>query len=196
MSDEAPRAPIPERPLLSGERVWLRPLEARDMPAYVAGINDTAVGAFAGYRIPITVAEATAWLERHAAKSHSGEGYFFAVCELGDDRFIGTTWFKEVNTVDGNSELAIYMDKDHIGSGWGTDAQRTLLNFGFGTLGLERIWLTVNASNARAIRSYEKVGFQREGVMRRAFRVDGRLGDVLMMAILRDEWEAARPAGG
>jgi RimJ/RimL family protein N-acetyltransferase len=135
-------------------------------------------------------------LERHAAKSHGGEGYFFAVCELGDDHFIGTTWFKEVNTLDGNAELAIYMDKDHIGSGWGTDAQRTLLAFGFGTLGLERIWLTVNASNARAIRSYEKVGFQREGVMRRAFRVDGRLGDVLLMAILRDEWEAARPTGG
>src|SRR4030095_8519496 len=113
-------------------------------PVSGAGTNRPGVGPFPGYRIPITVAEATAWLERHAAKSHSGEGYFFAVCELGDDRFIGTTWFKEVNTVDGNSELAIYMDKDHIGSGWGTDAQRTLLNFGFGTLGLERIWLTVN----------------------------------------------------
>lgn len=193
---ETPTPPIPERPLLRGERVWLRPLEARDMPAYVAGINDTEVGAFAGYRIPTTVGEATAWLERHAAKSHSGEGYFFAVCELGDDRFVGTTWFKEVNTLDGNAELAIYMDKDHIGSGWGTDAQRTLLAFGFGTLGLERIWLTVNASNARAIRSYEKVGFQREGLMRRAFRVDGRLGDVVLMAILRDEWEAARPTRG
>lgn len=193
---ETPTPPIPERPLLRGERVWLRPLEARDMPAYVAGINDTEVGAFAGYRIPTTVGEATAWLERHAAKSHSGEGYFFAVCELGDDRFVGTTWFKEVNALDGNAELAIYMDKDHIGSGWGTDAQRTLLAFGFGTLGLERIWLTVNASNARAIRSYEKVGFQREGLMRRAFRVDGRLGDVVLMAILRDEWEAARPTRG
>jgi RimJ/RimL family protein N-acetyltransferase len=193
---EAPTPPVPERPLLRGERVWLRPLETRDMPAYVAGINDTEVGAFAGYRVPTTVAEATAWLERHTSKSHGGEGYFFAVCELGDDRFIGTTWFKEVNTFDQNAELAIYMDKDHIGSGWGTDAQRTLLAFGFGTLGLERVWLTVNASNARAIRSYEKVGFQREGVMRRAFRVDGQLGDVLLMAILRDEWEAARPTGG
>ena len=193
---ETPTPPVPERPLLRGERVWLRPLEARDMPAYVAGINDTEVGAFAGYRIPMTVADATAWLERHAAKPHSEKGYFFAVCELGDDRFIGTTWFKEVNTFDQNAELAIYMDKDHIGSGWGTDAQRTLLAFSFGTLGLERVWLTVNASNARAIRSYEKVGFQREGLMRRAFRVDGQLRDVLLMAILRDEWEAARPLGG
>ena len=65
-----------------------------------------------------------------------------------------------------------------------------LLAFGFGSLGLERISLIVRAGNARAIRSYEKVGFQREGIMRRAFRVDGLLEDALLMAILRDEWVA------
>jgi RimJ/RimL family protein N-acetyltransferase len=196
MSDEQATPPVPERPLLRGERVWLRPLEARDMPAYVAGINDTEFGALAGYRWPIAIEDATAWLERMREKSRGGEGFFFAVCELGDDRFIGTTWFKEVNKLDGNAELAIYMDRDHIGKGWGTDVQRTLLAFGFGTLGLERVWLTVNADNDRAIRSYEKVGFQREGVMRRSFRVNGTLIDTVMMAILREEWEAQRGAGG
>jgi RimJ/RimL family protein N-acetyltransferase len=191
MTDKLPRPPVPDRPLLKGERVWLRPIEERDLPAYVAGINDTEVGAFAGYRMPFSVEQAVAWHNRHVEQFRSGEAFFFAVCELGDDRFIGTVWFKEVNRLDGNAELAIYMDRDHIGSGWGTDAQRTLLEFGFGTLGLERVWLTVNADNARAIRSYEKVGFQREGVMRRSFRVRGRLTDTLLMAILRDEWEAA-----
>ena len=192
---ETPTPPVPERPLLRGERVWLRPLETRDMPAYVAGINDTDVGALAGYRMPFSVEQASAWIQRTIEQSRSGEGYFFAVCELGDDRFIGTTWLKDVHQMDANAELAIYMDRDHIGSGWGTDAQRALLAFGFGTLGLERIWLTVSAGNARAIRSYEKVGFVREGVMRRSFRVGGQMQDALLMAILRDEWEAARPTG-
>jgi RimJ/RimL family protein N-acetyltransferase len=192
---ETPTPPVPERPLLRGERVWLRPLETRDMPAYVAGINDTDVGAWAGYRMPFSVEQASAWIQRTIEQSRSGEGYFFAVCELGDDRFIGTTWLKDVHQMDANAELAIYMDRDHIGSGWGTDAQRALLAFGFGTLGLERIWLTVSAGNARAIRSYEKVGFVREGVMRRSFRVGGQMQDALLMAIVRDEWEAARPTG-
>jgi len=196
MTDDESRPPVPERPLLRGEKVWLRPLEARDMPAYVAGINDTEVGGFAGYRWPITIADATGWLERERDKPHGTGGFFFAVCELGDDRFIGTTWFKEINRLDGNAELAIYMDRDHIGSGWGTDAQRALLAFGFGTLGLERVWLTVNGDNARAIRSYEKVGFQREGILRRSFRVNGTLTDTVLMAILRDEWEARQASAG
>ena len=192
MSETQPPPSIPERPLLRGERVWLRPLEERDLPAYVAGINDSEVGGWAGYRVPITVEQAKGWLARHADQSRSGEGFFFTVCELGGDDFIGTVWFKEVNTWDQNAELAIYMDRDHIGSGWGTDAQRTLLAFGFGTLGLERVWLTTMADNARAIRSYEKVGFRQEGVMRRSFRVRGVLTDSVVMSILREEWEAAQ----
>ena len=190
MSEALERPPIPERLLLRGERVWLRPLEARDMPAYVAGIYDTEVGAFAGYRMPFSVEQATAWQAKTVEQTRTGEGFYFAVCELGGDRFIGTTWLKDANLLDRHAELAIFMDRDHIGSGWGTDAQRTLLAFGFGSLGLERISLIVRAGNARAIRSYEKVGFQREGIMRRAFRVDGLLEDALLMAILRDEWVA------
>ena len=39
------RPPIPDRPLLRGDKIWLRPLEERDLPAYVAGINDSEVEA-------------------------------------------------------------------------------------------------------------------------------------------------------
>jgi RimJ/RimL family protein N-acetyltransferase len=191
-----PTAPvIPDRPLLHGERVWLRPMEERDLPAYVAGVNDTEVGGWAGYRVPVSVEQASAWLARHADQARSGTAFFFTVCELGDDRFIGTIWFKEINTFDGNTELGIFMDRDHIGAGWGTDAHRAILAFGFGTVGLERVWLTVQASNARAIRSYEKLGYRREGIMRSAFRVNGVLGDSVLMGILRDEWKAAAGSG-
>ena len=158
----------------------------------MAGVNDTEVGGWAGFRWPIGREQAVAWHARGLEQSKSGDAFFFAVCELGDDRFIGVIWFKEINKVDRNAELAIYMDRDHIGSGWGTDAQRAMLAFGFGTLGLERIWLLVHARNDRAIRSYEKVGFQREGVLRRSFRVNGTLTDTLIMAILRGEWDEAR----
>lgn len=190
------RPPIPERPLLHGQKVWLRPLETRDMPAYVAGMNDTDVGGPAGYQAPMSVEQATGWLEHVNEQWKKGEGFFFAVCELGDDRFIGTTWLKDVNFWHGSAELAIYMDHDHIGAGYGSDAQRALLRFAFNSVGLERVWLTVFVSNARAIRSYEKLGFTREGVMRRSWRGTNGLEDSVLMAILRDEWQAAQPAEG
>jgi RimJ/RimL family protein N-acetyltransferase len=174
--------------------VWLRPLEERDLLAYVAGINDVEVGGWAGYGTPFSVEQAREWLKKSIEKTSRSEGYFFAVCELGDDRFIGTTWLKDVNLLFGSAELAIFMDRDHIGAGWGSDAQRAVLRFGFINLGLERVFLTVYASNERAIRSYEKLGFRREGVMRRSWRGPRGLEDSLLMAILRDEWEDANPA--
>ena len=192
MTDDATRPPIPDRPLLRGEKVWLRPLEERDLLAYVAGINDTEVGGLAGYAAPMSLDQAKGWLDHVNEKSEKGEGFFFAVCELGNDRFVGTTWLKDVSYWHSNAELAIFMDHDHLGAGFGTDAQRALLTFAFNTVGLQRIWLTVYASNARAIRSYEKLGFQREGLMRRSWRGSNGLEDSLLMAILREEWEVAQ----
>lgn len=187
MSDDRP--PVPERPLLRGERVWLRPLEEGDMPAYVAGINDTEVGGMAGYAGPLSVAQATAWLNR-VMEGWGRDGFYFAVCELGEDRFIGTTWLKELNLLHGNAELAVFMDAAHIGGGWGTDAQRALLAFAFRTVGLARVYLTAFAGNVRAVRSYEKLGFRHEGLMRSSWRGARGLEDGVIMAILREEWEA------
>ena len=143
----------------------------------------------AGYKWPMSVPQATAWLQRTQEQSRSGElGFFFAVCEVGADQFIGTVWLKGVNLVDGNAELAIFMDRDHIGSGYGSDAQRAILNFGFLNLGLQRVWLTAYTANERAIRSYERLGFRHEGRLRQSWRGPRGLEDTVLMAILRDEW--------
>jgi RimJ/RimL family protein N-acetyltransferase len=47
----------------------------------------------------------------------------------------------------------------------------------------------VHADNARGIRAYEKVGFRREGLLRQESYREGRYGDTLVMALLRQEWE-------
>ena len=189
-SADATHVPVPDRPLLRGDRVWLRPLEERDLPAVVAGINDTEVGGLAGYKAPMNLDQAKGWLDHVNEKAKKGEGFFFTVCELGDDRFIGTVWLKDVDYWHGNGELAIFMDRDHIGKGFGTDAQRVLLAFAFTAVGLQRVWLTAYADNTRAIRSYEKLGFQREGLMRQSWRGPKGLEDSVLMAILADEWRA------
>jgi RimJ/RimL family protein N-acetyltransferase len=59
-------------------------------------------------------------------------------------------------------------------------------DFAFRDRNLQRIWLTVFADNPRAIRAYEKAGFEMEGTLRRAYFVDGRWRDAAIMAKLRD----------
>jgi len=62
-----------------------------------------------------------------------------------------------------------------------------MVNYGFKNLNLNRIYLRVFETNARAIHCYEKAGFKHEGRLRQACFLDGEYKDVLMMSILKSE---------
>ncbi len=66
---------------------------------------------------------------------------------------------------------------------------RLLLQHGFDTLNLNRVYLRVYANNLRAIRCYEKTGFVLEGRMRQAQYQNGEYLDILLMSVLRSEWD-------
>jgi RimJ/RimL family protein N-acetyltransferase len=88
------------------------------------------------------------------------------------------------------AELAISIgEKDAWSHGYGTDAIRAVLRHAFTELGLRRIDLHTDADNARGIRCYEKCGFVREGVMRERRLRYGKPLDMVVMGVLRHEWE-------
>jgi RimJ/RimL family protein N-acetyltransferase len=74
--------------------------------------------------------------------------------------------------------------------GFGTEATRLIIGYGFERLGLHRISLEVYAFNPRARRAYEKVGFRPEGVLRECLRYNGEWIDATVMSILAPEWTA------
>jgi RimJ/RimL family protein N-acetyltransferase len=176
------------RPMLAGDRLRLRPIERSDLDAFIANAQDPLVGEIAGFTEPMGRAGAERWFDRTNARTQSGEMAYFVVSELNDDRFIGAISLRGIEVQHGHGELGIFMDRDHQGHGWGSEAQRVLLDYAFGELRLERVSLTVSPSNARAIRSYEKVGFSREAVLRHAYWHHGAWEDAILMGILRDEW--------
>jgi RimJ/RimL family protein N-acetyltransferase len=96
-----------------------------------------------------------------------------------------------VDKVNGSGIVGIFIgDRRYLGQGYGTDALNALVDLGFGELRLERIELEVFDYNARAMRSYEKSGFQTDAVLRRARFHRGAHHDVHLMSILRDDWLA------
>jgi diamine N-acetyltransferase len=79
------------------------------------------------------------------------------------------------------------------GRGVGTAFLSLVLDEAFGPLGAERFSLDCFADNIRAQRSYEKLGLTRDGVLRQAYRLaDGTRADLVIMAILKNEWEERR----
>lgn len=181
-------------PVLRGRRTFLRAAERSDIPVMVPWLNDYGMSRFITTRAPMSVAQEERWfdgmLERQGANA-----WFFVICRHGDDTPVGTLGLFEVDPTNGSAGIGISLgDPANFGQGLGTDALEALLDFGFGRLRLERLWLDVYDFNERAIRSYEKAGFVREGVGRHGAYRDGKFVDVVAMAILRDEWAARRAA--
>jgi RimJ/RimL family protein N-acetyltransferase len=63
-----------------------------------------------------------------------------------------------------------------------------LLGLGFETMNLNRIFLRVNEANKGGIRAYEKAGFVHEGRFRQGTFQNGKYSDMLLMSVLRAEW--------
>lgn len=169
------------------QHVRLRPITGADLPDYVKWLNDPEVTEFTA------VESGNITLE--------GEREWFA--GISDPECCARNWAIEADGrhrgncalhLDGNGETAgfgiIIGDKSAWNKGYGTAALRAVLRIGFEEMGLHRIHLQAFAGNARAIRCYEKCGFRHEGVLRQARFKRGQWVEVVVMAILREEWEA------
>jgi RimJ/RimL family protein N-acetyltransferase len=188
MNDSLPR-PLP---MIRGERVFLRPAERSDIPLFVSWLNDAQTTSFLNMRAPMSQAMEEKWFEGMLERQGK-DGFHFVICLIEDGRPIGTMGLFGIDYVNGHGGIGISIgDKELWGKGLGTDAMFALLDFGFGMLRLERLWLEVYDFNTRARRSYDKCGFTLEGVERHAVYKQGRYLDVQLMSILADEW-AAQP---
>jgi RimJ/RimL family protein N-acetyltransferase len=182
----------PDRPLpmIRGQHVYLRAAERSDIPAFVRWLNDRDTASFLSLRAPLSVPLEEKWFER-MVEEQGKSAYHFVICRLEDEEPIGTIGLFNLNLTDGSAGMGISIgDKSLWGKGLGSDALLALLDFGFGELRLERIWLDVFDFNARARRSYEKCGFVLEGTQRHAIHRRGEFHDIHMMSILRREWLA------
>lgn len=175
---------------IRGRKVWLRALEERDLPAYKRAVNSVEVGAWAGYPWPHSDATVGRWWDDVRARHGHGE-YWFAISPAGSDEFIGTVWlWSKGDRLDG-LELSVFVTDDAgLGMGIGSDAIDAALDFIFGSYETDRVWLTTESENARAVRAFEKCGFQVDGTVRHHFRREGRWRDSALMAITRADWEA------
>jgi RimJ/RimL family protein N-acetyltransferase len=180
--------------IIADGRVFLRPFEAADAETYRRWRADAEPMALAGWheRAPLSLAQ----VEQRIARIADDQGrdvYTFVICLADDERPIGEVMLTDLDRVNGSAQVGIFIgESDEWGKGYGTDAVRALVDFGFAELRLERIWLEVGTENPRAQRSYEKAGFTQEATFRHDRWEGGRYTDGHVMSILHEEWQSRR----
>lgn len=130
----------------------------------------------------------SAWYEQYLKQRH--HQVRLAIIATDSDDYIGNVNLTNIHQINRSAEFSILIgDTRYWSKGIGTLATQEMLRHGFEDLNLNRIELTVLKENQKAIRLYEKCGFQIEGCQRSAIFKNGGYQDVLMMALLRAEWK-------
>ena len=177
---------------LRGDRITLRPLTKEDLVLLHAWLNDPEIMQYwDGRDHPATFDR----VETRFRKSVDGSDrdahrYMIEVEDAGKKRCIGLIQYARVHTRAKNSQLDVLIgDPAFRDGGYGADAVHVLLAHLFVGLKLHRVWFTIRANNERAMRSAERVGFVREGVLREHDQLEGQLVDVAVYGMLRREWK-------
>jgi RimJ/RimL family protein N-acetyltransferase len=181
------------RDLLAGDLVRLRPLEERDLAHLERWWNDTEWQPAQQLTVRPQPDGPAQDLFRAWSGNANGSSVGFSIEALSGE-FVGHVTLWGIALPARTATLGIVLGPAYTDRGLGTDAVRTIARYGFRSMGLHRIELSVAAFNTRGRRAYEKAGFQVEGVRRESAFLDGAHVDEVRMGLLRPEFEAAEQA--
>lgn len=135
---------------------------------------------------PFSIEETQNWIKMCIDKTN---GYEQKAIITGQGKHIGWADLKNFDKLNKHAELGIAIgDKNFWGRGYGLSAMKEMLLFGFNELELNKIWLRVEIDNSKAIKSYKRIGYVEEGILRQDRLRNGEFVDRLRMSILKDEF--------
>lgn len=176
-------------PKIVGDHLYLSPMNVEDAPIYVKWLNDKTVSENLGLDTKVTTLEGEKeWLKRCQNQ------YNFAIVLKENDKLIGNVSFGDVDLIHRNAMLQIFIgDEENRGQGYGKEAIKLLLEYGFNNLNLNNIMLNVYSFNKRAIKLYESLGFKKFGTRHKSHYFKGQFYDEIQMEILKDEYREIEP---
>jgi len=178
-----------QQPSLETERFLLRPLTPDDA-ATVAQLAGSREIAHTTISIPHPCSEeqARAWIAAHSGHSAAGNEMVFGVVLKEDAHLIGTVGLRDVNLEHSQAELGFWIGVPFWGRGYATEAARHVIRYAFEQMKLNRVYAHHMVRNPASGQVLEKLGMLREGLLRQRVRKWGVFEDVVLMAILHEDW--------
>lgn len=180
-------------PVLSAERVTLRPLAMPDAPILHSFFSDPETMRYWSSLPHPDESHTRALVASTGSGFESRTILQWGIARNDDSRLLGTvTLMPELNQP--RAELGYVLGREHWGKGYAGEAQRRVVEFGFGDLALHRLEADTHPGNEASARSLERLGFRREGVLRERWIVDGERSDSVIWGLLAGEWAAGSGA--
>ena len=171
-------------------RLVLNALKPTDAPALFAILSDPEVTRYLDSDTLEDVSKAEEMLEMFAERFAEGSELRWAMRLLDGGTLIGTCNLYDPYATRRRSEFGTVLGRHWWRKGYAVEALRSVLDYGFRELQLNRIESLVYTENEASRSMLEKVGFKMEGVMRQHAWEKGRYWDDCMYALLAEEYSA------
>jgi len=176
--------------MLKGNGVLLRAIKRSDISYFLKWFNDPEVVQYLAMYLPMTEMAEDKYIEElGTARARSHAQFVIEVKAGASSKSIGTCGLEGINSKDNHATFGIVIgEKDYWSKGYGVEAARLLINYGFEQLNLHRISSAAVAFNERSIKFHKKLGFQEEGRLRQVMFKNGQYHDRVEFGMLREEW--------
>ncbi|KPK78105.1 MAG: hypothetical protein AMJ79_00865 [Phycisphaerae bacterium SM23_30] len=175
-----------EKPKLVSDNILLRPLEVDDLANRVKWQNDPDINATLIVHEVFTLEKTRQWFEK---AQEDATRLDLTIVSREEKRLIGFAGFRKINRH--NRSACIYIligEKEFWGKGIMYEAELSLMEYGFRTINLHKIWGDVLEHNIASYITMKKIGFQREGVLRDEYYKDGKYISVYRLSMLQEDF--------
>ena len=163
---------------ISTDSFSIRKAEQHDHDQLASWLDEQDGSAFLRSRLTTTLLTLDDVLQ---SESHAA-----GIITLPDGSPIGCLAFLDVDRIQGKAELRKLIGPASMrGKGYAKAATKAWLQYGFTSLGLQKIYLNSLCSNLRNIRINRELGFSVEGVFRNELFLDGQYHDIMRMALYK-----------
>ncbi len=171
---------------ISGPSITLRYATPDDAPALLELGSDPDVTRFFSWGPYTSIEQPASYIAGLAGERERGERLDLLI--VGAAGPLGVTGLTELSGRDRRAVVGTWLGRAHWGSGANRESKALIAHLAFVMLGLERLGAYADLDNPRSQRALERVGFQREGLLRRWHRHGSEVHDVLVYSWLKDEW--------
>ena len=177
--------------MLNGSKVTLRPVTKSDVEYMTKWMSDTEVTRYVTPYLPITEMAEEKYVEGLSLNTSGSIAYFMIdAIETPQNKPIGAIEIGDINTSNHSGSFGISIgEKDYWSKGYGTEATKLIIRYGFEQLNLHRISSVVFSFNERSLRLHTKVGFIQEAIRREAWYRDGEYHNEVLFGLLRSDWQ-------
>lgn len=176
---------------LRGENIYLSTLEKNHCQILWEAFEYDTLNMTEPLNVGHSVVKADDWfneIQRLQGEKHVRLGVF-----LNDNAVIGDVALQDIDWRNRSCSIGLGIQKlEHRSKGYGSEAVRIMLEYGFNNLGIHRVWAETLESNIGAQKSLEKSGFVLEGCSRKAIYFAGRYFDKFHYGLLRSDYNLDR----